>query len=133
MSVFANILDKIFGSNRSTAPAASSEHARQTVPEQTPASAGASSPIPPQQVDVVAILDSAVAESGQNLQWRTSIVDLLKALKLDSTLPARQELASELHYSGDRHDTAKMNTWLHRQVMQRLAENGGKLPEDLRV
>jgi hypothetical protein len=103
------------------------------VPEQTPAPTGAASPVPPQQVDVAAILDSAVAASGQKLDWRKSIVDLMKALKLDSSLPARQELAKELHYSGDTRDTAKMNVWLHGQVMKQLAENGGKVPEDLRA
>jgi len=101
------------------------------VPEQTPGPAGASSPVPPQQVDVAEILDRAVAATGQKLDGRKSIVDLLKALNLDSSLPARQELAKELQYTGDMHDTAKMNVWLHVQVMQRLAENGGKLPEDL--
>jgi Domain of unknown function (DUF3597) len=133
MSVFANILEKILGSSKSTGSAPSSEHAPHTVPEQTPAPAGASSPVPPQQVDVAAVLDSAAAASGQELDWRKSIVDLMKALKLDSSLPARQELAKELHYTGDMHETAKMNVWLHVQVMRRLAENGGKLPEDLRA
>jgi hypothetical protein len=133
MSVFANILEKIFGSSGSTGSAPSSEDAPQTVPEQTPAPTGASSPVPPQQVDVAAILDSAVAASGQKLDWRKSIVDLMKALDLDSTLPARQELAKELHYPGDTHETAKMNIWLHGQVMKQLAENGGKVPEDLRA
>ena len=131
MSVFANILDKIFGSSNTVTHASAGEHAPQTVPEQTPGPAGASSPVPPQQVDVAEILDRAVAASGQKLDWRKSIIDLMKALSLDSSLPARQELAKELHYTGDMRDTAKMNVWLHVQVMQRLAENGGKLPEGL--
>jgi len=133
MSIFANILDKVFGSSRSVADDPAGEHAPQTVPEQTPTPAGASSPFPAQPVDIATILDGAVAASGQRLDWRKSIVDLLKALNLDSSLPARQDLAKELNYGGDVHDTAKMNVWLHGKVMQRLAENGGTLPEDLRA
>ena len=63
---------------------------------------------------------------------RTSIVDLMELLNLDSNLQARKELAQELHYSGDLNDSATMNVWLHKQVMQKLAENGGKMPDDLR-
>jgi hypothetical protein len=132
MSVFANILEKMLGSSRSTGPAPSGEQAPQTVPEQTPAPSGASAPVAQPQV-VAAILDDAVAASGQDLDWRKSIVDLMKALKLDSSLPARQALAKELNYTGDVKDSAKMNIWLHIQVMRRLRENGGKLPEDLRA
>jgi len=66
------------------------------------------------------------------LNWRTSIVDLLKLLGLDSSLAARKELASELHYTGSTEDSAAMNMWLHKQVMQKLAENGGKVPDDLK-
>jgi hypothetical protein len=68
----------------------------------------------------------------EKLDWRKSIVDLMKLLKLDSSLTARKELAKELHYSGDMNDSASMNIWLHKQVMQKLAENGGKVPEDLK-
>ena len=68
----------------------------------------------------------------QKLNWRTSIVDLMKLLDLDSSLQARKSLADELHYSGDRNDSASMNIWLHKQVMKKLAENGGKVPADLR-
>jgi hypothetical protein len=70
---------------------------------------------------------------GQPLNWRTSIVDLLKLLNLDSSLQARKELARELHYAGDLNDTTEMNIWLHRQVMVKLAANGGRLPPDLRT
>jgi hypothetical protein len=70
--------------------------------------------------------------SGQQLNWRTSIVDLLKLLGLDSSLDARKRLASELHYTGNTEDSATMNVWLHREVMQKLSENGGKVPDDLK-
>lgn len=83
-------------------------------------------------VDVEAVLTQMQAGSGQQLNWRTSIVDLLKLLGLDSSLDARKELASELHYTGNTEDSAGMNVWLHREVMQKLAQNGGKVPEDLR-
>jgi hypothetical protein len=71
-------------------------------------------------------------KNSQQLNWRTSIVDLMKLLDLDSSLGARQSLAKELGYTGDMHDSASMNIWLHKQVMTKLAENGGKVPADLR-
>ena len=79
-----------------------------------------------------AILNAKAQQAGQPLNWRTSIVDLMKLLDLDSSLQARKELAQELHYTGDTNDSAKMNVWLHRQVMNRLAANGGKVPADLK-
>lgn len=83
------------------------------------------------KVDVAAVLDAAVAKSGQKLHWKTSIVDLLKAIDLDSSLTARKALADELGYTGDKSDSAAMNIWLHKQVMAKLAANGGKVPETL--
>jgi hypothetical protein len=83
-------------------------------------------------VDVEAVLTKMQEGNGQQLNWRTSIVDLLKLLGLDSSLDARKELASELHYSGSTEDSGTMNVWLHREVMQKLAENGGKVPDDLK-
>jgi hypothetical protein len=82
-------------------------------------------------VDVAAILDAAVKSSGQKLDWKHSIVDLMKALDLDSSLSARKELAAELNYTGDTGDSAKMNIWLHKALMKALAENGGKVPAEL--
>ena len=82
---------------------------------------------------MAAILERAVAAKKQKLNWRTSIVDLMKALDLDSSLQARQELARELHYTGDMNDSEKMNIWLHGQVMKKVAENGGKVPADLKT
>jgi hypothetical protein len=84
-----------------------------------------------QQVDVEEILTNMQKASGQQLNWRSSIVDLLKLLNLDSSLQARKELAAELHYTGDTSDSASMNIWLHKQVMTKLAQNGGKVPADL--
>ena len=80
-----------------------------------------------------AVLTGLAAKNPQKLNWQTSIVDLMKLLDLDSSLHARTELAQELHYSGDTNDTATMNMWLQKQVMQKLAENGGKVPDSLRT
>ena len=87
---------------------------------------------PPKPVDVAPILDDLAATHTEKLDWRHSIVDLLKLLVLDSGLESRRELARELGYDGDMLDSAEMNTWLYKQVMQKLAENGGRLPEELR-
>ena len=84
------------------------------------------------EVDVEAVLSGMQASSGQPSNWRTSIVDLLKLLGLDSSLQSRKELAAELNYTGDTSDSASMNIWLHRQVMNKLAANGGKVPADLK-
>lgn len=84
------------------------------------------------EVDVEAVLTQMQAGNGQQLNWRTSIVDLLKLLELESSLEARKELAAELHYTGNTEDSAAMNVWLHRAVMQKLAQNGGKVPENLK-
>ena len=85
-----------------------------------------------EQVDVEAVLNGMASSAGQTLNWRSSIVDLLKLLGLDSSLQSRKELAAELNYTGDTNDSASMNIWLHRQVMNKLAANGGKVPADLK-
>ncbi|MGB3028146.1 DUF3597 domain-containing protein [Paradevosia shaoguanensis] len=101
-------------------------------PAPTPAPAPAAAPAAPSApVDVAAVLDAAVAKAGQKLDWRKSIVDLMKALGLDSSLAARKQLAAELGYKGDTGDSAAMNIWLHKQVIQKLKDNGGKVPADL--
>ena len=87
---------------------------------------------PATPVDVGAVLRDLAAKSTERLDWQHSIVDLMKLLDLDSSLNARKELATELHYTGDMNDSASMNIWLHKQVMQKLAENGGKVPDDLK-
>lgn len=128
MSILGKIFGKIFGTSEAQAAPAGE------VPAGAPTggSAGSVAAPPAQTVDVSAILDAAVKESGQKLNWKTSIVDLMKALKLDSSLKARQELADELGYTGDKNDSAKMNIWLHKQVITKLAANGGKVPDDLK-
>jgi hypothetical protein len=85
------------------------------------------------QVDVAAVLTDLASKNKEKLDWRNSIVDLMKLLKLDSGLSARKELAKELNYTGDMNDSARMNVWLHKQVMVKLAENGGKVPDSLKV
>ena len=84
------------------------------------------------QVDVEQVLNAMAQTSAEKLNWRTSIVDLMKLLGIDSSLSARKELAKELHYTGDTSDSAAMNIWLHRQVMNKVAANGGKVPADLK-
>ncbi len=84
-----------------------------------------------QTVDVAQVLDAMEDHAGQKLDWRHSIVDLMKLLGMDSSLHARKELAGELHYTGDTDDSAAMNMWLHKEVMSKFAANGGKLPSDI--
>ncbi|HLL20086.1 MAG TPA: DUF3597 domain-containing protein [Rubrivivax sp.] len=93
--------------------------------------AATAQPAPMDQVDVEAILTQLSSSSGQKLNWRTSIVDLMKLLGMESSLDERRELANELGYTGSTSDTATMNIWLHKQVMKKLAENGGKVPANL--
>ena len=126
MSIFGKIMGAIFGTKAEAAEPAGGAGTAASAP----ASSGAAASV--QMVDVAPILDKAVAAKGEKLEWRTSIVDLMKALDIDSSLSARKELAKELHYDGDTNDSAKMNIWLHKQVMTKLAANGGKLPDDLK-
>lgn len=84
------------------------------------------------EVDVEELLNGVAAKTAEKLNWKTSIVDLMKLLGLDSSFNARKELAKELHYTGDTNDSASMNVWLHRQVMNKVAANGGKVPADLK-
>ena len=135
MSIFGKIMSAIFGSKADAATAGSGSGGAGTPSASGPASSAAPSaaPIaPPQSVDVTAILDKAVAAKKEKLEWRTSIVDLMKALDIDSSLAARKELAKELGYTGDTNDSASMNVWLHKQVMAKLAANGGKLPPEIK-
>jgi hypothetical protein len=155
MSIFSTILSKIFppdhpanttpagggsgpGSSPSAAPEQSAASAASTPAGTGPssatsgASAGAQAPVP-QSVDVYAVLSGLQANRAEQLNWQTSIVDLLKLLDLDSSLTARKELATELHYTESMDDTAAMNVWLHKEVMLKLAENGGNVPNELRA
>ena len=127
MGMFSNLMSKIFGHatpQAAATPAASSAPPPAGAPA-TP-TAAASSP-----VDVTAILDGLAAKNSEKLDWKKSIVDLLKLVGMDSSLGARKELAAELNYSGDQSDSAAMNMWLHKQVLKKFAENGGKVPADL--
>ena len=132
MSILGSIFSKIFPSSHAAPPAAPAPAAAAPTPASAPAPAAAPAPAPMQQVDVEGVLDGMARGSGQPLNWRTSIVDLLKLLGLDSSLGARKALAQELKYSGDGNDSAAMNVGLHRQVMNKLAANGGKVPADLK-
>jgi hypothetical protein len=125
MSIFGKIMSAIFGSKAGATPAGGASAS---------AGGGAAAPsaAPAQTVDVAPILDKAVAAKHEKLEWRTSIVDLMKALDIDSSLAARKELAKELGYTGDTNDSASMNVWLHKQVMAKLAANGGKLPPEIK-
>ena len=128
MSIFGKIMSAIFGSKATATPANGGSAAN------TGAATGSSTAAaaPAQSVDVAPILDKAVAAKKEKLEWRTSIVDLMKALDIDSSLAARKELAKELGYSGDSNDSASMNVWLHKQVMAKFAANGGKLPPEIK-
>jgi hypothetical protein len=145
MGILSNILGKIFHHGSADAAGTSTS----LVPT-TPPSAGTAPPRvtggtagssaapaapavkPMAEVDVAQMLDGMARQAGQPLNWKTSIVDLMKLLGLDSSLASRKELAQELHYTGDMNDSATMNTWLHRQVMNKVAANGGKVPADLK-
>ncbi|MFK0208560.1 DUF3597 domain-containing protein [Agrobacterium sp. NPDC090283] len=134
MSFFDKIKNAIFGKAEAApqtsapagTPAATASPAAPAAPAPT-----AAAPAPAGSVDVASILDAAVKQNGQKLDWKHSIVDLLKALNLDSSLSARKELAGELGYTGDTSDSATMNIWLHKAVIKKLSENGGKVPADL--
>jgi Domain of unknown function (DUF3597) len=110
MSILGSIMSAIFGTKAQAGEAG------------TPTAGG---------VDVVAVLNKMAADNPEKLDWKNSIVDLMKLLKLDSSITARKQLAKDLNYTGNTNDSASMNIWLHQQVMQKLAANGGKVPADL--
>ena len=126
MSIFGKIWDKIKGQDKAAAPAA----AAPATPKYGTNSAGFT-PAPAAAVDVEAIMLDLEKKSGHKSNWRVSIVDLMSLLGIDNSLAERRALAQELGYTGDMNDTAPMNIWLHKQVMKRLAENGGKVPANL--
>jgi hypothetical protein len=127
MSIFGKIMSAIFGSKAAATPVGTgtATGTGSAAPSSTPAGSA-------QSVDVAAILDKAVAAKKEKLEWRTSIVDMMKALDIDSSLGARKELAKDLKYTGDTNDSASMNIWLHKQMMAQLAANGGKLPPEIK-
>jgi hypothetical protein len=147
MGMFNLLMTKIFG-HATVAPGApptppSTTIESATAPSGTTPAASAVSPAtavlaateaatePAQTVDVPAILDGLAAKNPEKLDWKKSIVDLLKLVDMDSSLSARKQLATELHYSGDGDDSATMNVWLHKQVLREMSEHGGKIPPEL--
>ncbi len=141
MSILSKIFAKIFPSAHASTntpdsgvlspEAAAAATADSEARARAAATAGASAATMP-QVDVEAMLEDMASKNSQKLNWKTSIVDLMKLLNLDSSLSERKELAAELGYTGDTNDSASMNIWLHRQVMNKVAANGGKVPADLK-
>ncbi|WFS04719.1 DUF3597 domain-containing protein [Rhizobium tumorigenes] len=138
MSIFDRIKNAIFGQAQAAGTTQASTGTTAATPVSNPAP-GTATPAPSapsaatlaQSVDVAPILDAAVQKSGQKLDWKHSIVDLMKALGMDASLEERKELAAELNFQGDVHDSAKMNTFLHKALLQKLSENGGKVPAEL--
>jgi hypothetical protein len=148
MSIFGSIMAGIFDHAASAAPpgpeAKTAKPAQEPAPTAGSAAASpqavaspqvdpstapqSSSPAAKSPVDVTAIMDKLASHAKEKLDWRKSIVDLMKLLNLDSSIAARKQLAQELHYSGNMNDSASMNVWLHKQVMIKLAEHGGKVP-----
>jgi hypothetical protein len=132
MSIFGKIKDAIFGHKAAASPAPTGT--TQAPAGQAPTTQGTPSaqPAPQAQVDVGQVLDQIAREKGNpDLNYKTSIVDLLKLLGIDSSLENRKELATELGYTGDKDGSAEMNIWLHKAVMQQLASHGGKVPASL--
>ena len=137
MSLFGKMLEKL-GLRRPDEKPATPPLATTAPQHPAPAAAKPAAPLPPpkpvaiSEVDVVARLEQLAAGNAQKLNWRTSIVDLMKLLGMDSSLAERKELAAELGYPTDQMgDSAKMNVWLHKTVLRKIAENGGKLPKEL--
>ncbi|MHB8285345.1 MAG: DUF3597 family protein [Caulobacteraceae bacterium] len=138
MSIFGAIMDKIFH-HGAAAPAAAQAPAPQAAAPQaaatpTPAPQAPAAPAPaPQTVDVEAVLTSMASQKGGGGNWQSSIVDLLKLLDLDSSLDSRKQLANELNVHVGADGTAEENIALHKAVMQKLSENGGKVPDSLKA
>ena len=157
MGIFDRLKDAIFGhpaaqqATAGTAPGVQARGARPAAgtnapPAQTASAAGsaaapsssprpgigAGTPTTAQPVDIEAVLERMAAQHSEQLNWRASIVDLMKLVGLDPSLENRRQLASELGYHGDMHDSAAMNVWLHKEVMQKLAQSGGTVPASLR-
>ena len=129
MGLFANLLSKVFGQQAAVASAPSkSPGAAAPVAIGAPAP---DAPAPAATVDVTAILDDLSSKNPEKLDWRKSIVDLMKLVGMDSSLASRKELAKDLNYTGDTGDSAAMNMWLHKVVIRKIADNGGKVPNEL--
>lgn len=135
MKLFNDLMGRIFGHKpKAKATAGAAPAAAPTITPAAPAAAApavAAAPAPapaPEPVDVEAMLADMAEDAGQELNWKTSIVDLMKLVGMDSSLANRKDLAQELGYPGDMGDSAAMNIWLHKAVMKALASNGGKVP-----
>src|SRR5262245_18731045 len=151
MGLLSNLLSKIFShlsatvaatTGASAAPAtapsaASAQPAARSAAGAQPSAAPAAAPppaapaAPAKVIDVAMILDGFAANNPEKLDWKKSIVDLMKLVGMDSSFKARKQLAQELNYTGDPNDSASMNVWLHKQVLVKIAENGGKVPQEL--
>lgn len=144
MGMFSNLMSKIFSHAPAPVLATASTAASPPAAANQPAATGASAvagaapapapiaPKPPMPVvDVAAILNGLAAKNSEKLDWKRSIVDLMKLVGMDSSLSARKELATDLNYTGNQSDSASMNIWLHKEVLKKLAENGGKVPAEL--
>lgn len=130
MGIFSSIKDAIFGKKAVAAePVPAAPNPVGSALDAATSAMAAAAAAPPAEVDVDAILTAEAA--GKDLNWRTSIVDLMKLLGIDSSLANRKELATELGYTGELDGSAEMNIWLHKAVMRELAANGGKVPADL--
>ena len=137
MGLLSNLMSKIFSHAATATPVSGSPSAAQpgaatpAAPAVQSAATATAPAAPPKTVDVAAILDGMAAKNPEKLDWKRSIVDLMKLVGMDSSFGARKQLATELHYTGDPNDSASMNVWLHKQVLIKISENGGKVPEDL--
>ena len=133
MALFSHLLSRIWGHADTAAPTAAStaEVPAATPASDAPADAPAAPAAPAAPVDVAAVLNGLAATHAERLDWHHSIVDLLKLVGLDSSLAARKELATDLGYTGALDGSAAMNLWLHKEVMKKLADNGGKVPQEL--
>ena len=135
MGLFNNLMSKIFGhATVATAAPPGAQTPSATAPEQkaaAPAPLPPTAVAPPPVVDVTAVLNDLAKKNPEELDWKKSIVDLMKLVGMDSSFTARKQLAAELHYTGDPNDSAAMNIWLHKEVLRKLAENGGKVPQEL--
>ena len=135
MSLFGTLMTKIFGSSVAVAQEATQEtlgEVKQVANSPlTTAQTTSILPNPNMAVDVVSVLTALAETNKEKLNWKTSIVDLMKLVGMDSSLANRKELAAELGFTGDTNDSATLNIWLHKEVMKKLSENGGIIPADL--
>jgi Domain of unknown function (DUF3597) len=141
MGLLSNLISKVFSHAGTNAAVTAAASAAPTAAPSTATTQPAAAPTfpaptatpaaPARVVDVTAILDGLAAKNAEKLDWKKSIVDLMKLVGMDSSFKARKQLAQELHYTGDPNDSASMNIWLHKQVLGKIAENGGKVPAEL--